>query len=1550
MARESLYEPSFEHDACGFGFVCDIRGRASASIVRDALQVLVALEHRGATGAEPDTGDGAGLLVQVPHAFLAREAARLGIALPGAGAYAAGMVFLPRDDRSRESLVGLVEEALGEAGLTVLGWRDVPTDDRTLGPTARASQPVVRQVFVARPAADAPTSGSPAGDTVAAARGPADPVDADGLAFERRLFVGRRLAEKAIARSSIRSRGEVYLPSLSARTIVYKGMLNASQLGTFYPDLGDPAFVSAIAMVHSRFSTNTFPSWARAHPYRYISHNGEINTLRGNVNWMRAREATLRSRAFGEDLARVLPVVDGDGSDSAMFDNVLEMLHLAGRSLPHAVAMMIPEPWGRHATMSRERRDFYAYHAALMEPWDGPASIAFTDGTVVGATLDRNGLRPARYWVTADGRVVMASETGVLDIAPRDVVAKGRLEPGRMFLVDTAAGRIVPDDELKESLAAEQPYAEWIGRSTIRLPDLPAPRPAIEPDHATVLRRQEAFGYTTEEIRMVVTPMAVDGAEPIGSMGDDAPLAVLSDQPRLLPDYFTQLFAQVTNPPLDAIREEIVTAVETVIGPEANLLEPGPAGARQLALPSPVLRNAELEQLRALDGGEAARGFRSVTLPIVYPVTEGGPGLRRAIEAVREHAGAAIAEGCDLVILSDRGHDEDHAPVPALLAVAAVHHHLLRAGTRTRVGLVLESGEPREVHHVATLIGYGASAVNPYLAFETIDDLVRGGTIDGPAEAAERRFVKAITKGVVKVASKMGISAISAYHGAQAFEALGLSQDFVDEYFTGTPTRIGGIGIDLVADEVRRRHGRAHPGRRPHGVTGLASGGRFQYRDDGEAHLWTPQAIHSLQRATRNTDYGAFKEYSGRIDAQERRLVTLRSLLELVPARQPVPLDEVEPVEAIVQRFKTGAMSYGSISAEAHEALAVAMNRLGGRSNTGEGGEDPARYLPGENGDSRVSAIKQVASARFGVTSEYLVSATEIQIKMAQGAKPGEGGQLPGHKVYPWIASVRHATPGVGLISPPPHHDIYSIEDLAELIHDLRMANPRARISVKLVSEVGVGTVAAGVAKAHADVVLISGHDGGTGASPLSSIKHAGAPWELGLAEAHQVLVANDLRSRIVVEVDGQLRTGRDVVIGALLGAQEFGFATAPLVALGCVMMRACHLNTCPVGIATQDPDLRARYGGDPDHVVTFMRFVAAEVREHLAALGARSLADVVGRSDLLAPRRGVEHAKARRLDLGRLLHRARPARHGTPPARDPGVERSLDARVLLAACAPALDGGRPVHLSLPIRNTDRAVGTLLGSEVTRRHGAAGLPDGTIDLRFAGSAGQSFGAFLPRGITLRLAGDANDYLGKGLSGGRIVAAPPDDAPFAAEEQVIAGNVACYGATSGEVFLRGVAGERFAVRNSGATAVVEGVGDHGCEYMTGGRVVVLGRAGRNFAAGMSGGIAYALDVDGGFAARCNLELVSLGPLDDPDEAASVRELVERHLALTGSAVAAALLGDWEAARARFVRVIPHDYARAIRAEARHRATGLAPAAAALAAFDEHARGAAPAGVH
>ncbi len=1481
------------------------------------------LEHRGASGAEKNTGDGAGLLMQLPHEFLARAAGAEGIRLPGPRDYGAGMVFLPRNAAAREACVQRFEQAADDEGLRLLGWREVPVDPTSLGPTARASQPVIRQVFIARP------------DTLA------DPAG-DDLAFERRLYVLRRMAEKAVARSAIPGRDAFYVASLSSRTIVYKGMLNASQLLTFFPDLGDPEAESAIAMVHSRFSTNTFPSWARAHPYRYISHNGEINTLRGNVSWMQARQAVLRSALFGDDLAKVLPVIDADGSDSAMFDNVLELLHLAGRSVPHAIAMMVPEPWQHHESMPSEVRAFYEYHACLMEPWDGPASIAFTDGVLVGATLDRNGLRPARYWVTKDGRAVMASESGVLDIAPDQVVRKGRIRPGRMFLVDTAEGRIIPDDELKRELAAARPYEAWCREWLVRLEDLPLPLRVIEPDHETVLLRQEVFGYTSEDIRVFMNPMATTGSDPIGSMGTDTPLAVLSDQPQLLSSYFKQLFAQVTNPPVDALREEIVMAAETSIGSEGNLLEPGPEAAHQLALPSPVLSNEELEKLRNLHGPNGCRGFRSITLPILFRVKDGGAGLRRAIDEVRRRCSEAVDEGYNLIILSDRGHGEEDAPIPALLAVSAVHHHLVRSGMRTSAGLVLESGEPREVHHLALLIGYGASAVNPYLAFETIHDQVRLGHIDGNAEAAEARYRKALSKGIAKVISKMGISTIQSYHGAQVFEAIGLNQDFVHEYFTGTPSRIGGVGIDVIADEVLERHDRAYHPRRAAVDRQLGSGGQVRYREDGEHHLFNPHTISTLQHACRIGDYALFKEYTEAVNDQVRTLSTLRGLMDLVPGRVPAPIDEVEPVESIVRRFKTGAMSYGSLSQEAHETVAVAMNRLGARSNSGEGGEDPERYRPLLNGDSRASAIKQVASGRFGVTTEYLVNARELQIKMAQGAKPGEGGQLPGHKVYPWIARVRHSTPGVGLISPPPHHDIYSIEDLAQLIYDLKCANPSARVSVKLVAAVGVGTIAAGVAKAHADTVLISGHDGGTGASPLTSIKHAGIPWELGLAETQQTLLLNDLRSRIVVEVDGQLKTGRDVVIGALLGAEEFGFATAPLVVLGCVMMRVCHLNTCPVGVTTQDPELRKRFTGDPDHLVNFMRFIAQEVREHMAELGFRTFDEMVGRSDRIVLRRAIDHPKARMLDFARILHRPSvPADVGRVSRIPQGHEvgDSLDATTLLPLCRPALERGEPVRAALPIRNTNRSVGTMLGGEVTRRYGGEGLPDDTILLRFEGSAGLSFGAFVPRGVTLVLEGDANDYTGKGLSGGRIAAFPPAASGFAAEENVIVGNVALYGATSGEAFIRGIAGERFGVRNSGASAVVEGIGDHGCEYMTGGRVVVLGPTGRNFAAGMSGGIAYVLDEDGRFERRCNTEMVGLSGLDDPEEIAGVRRLVERHAEWTGSRRAQVLLTDWGTTVATLVRVIPHDYRRVLEAEARMRDRGLPEEAARMAAFEE-----------
>jgi glutamate synthase (NADPH) large chain len=1523
---QGLYDPRFEHDACGFGFVVDIAGRPSHDIVRDALTVLVNLEHRGATGAERNTGDGAGLTIQIPHRFLADVTAKAGVKLRGKGGYGVGMMFLPKDKTSRVECYRLFEKALAEEGLQLLGSRDVPVDGRDLGASAKASQPLIRQVFVDRPVRMV-----------------------EGLAFERKLYIVRRLAEKAVSRSAIPGRDDFYIPSLSSRTVVYKGMLNASQLRTYYPDLADERVESAIAMVHSRFSTNTFPSWARAHPYRYISHNGEINTLRGNVNWMQARQSQFASRLFGADLTKALPVIDTEGSDSAILDNVLELLYLSGRSLAHGLMMMVPEPWQHHESMSPEKRAFYEFQSCLMEPWDGPASIAFTDGIRIGATLDRNGLRPARYYVTADGRVVMASEAGVLNIPPQDVVAKGRLQPGRMFLVDTSEQRIVSDDELKHRIATEQPYDEWVREWLVKLNELPPPPRVIEPDHETVLRRQEVFGYTAEEVRMVIGPMASTGTDPVGSMGNDTPLAVLSEHAQLLYSYFKQLFAQVTNPPIDAIREEIIMASEMAIGPEGNLLEPTPQSAHQLELPSPVLSNEELEKIRHLSDDDPHL-FKAIVLPIVYKVREGGAGLRKAIELVRTRSSEAIAEGHNIIILSDRGHNADEAPIPALLAVAAVHHHLVRSGTRTQVGLVVESGEPREVHHFALLIAYGASAVNPYLAFETVHDQVRLGMIPGPADVAEKKYIKANAKGIVKVISKMGISTIQSYHGAQVFEAVGLNQDFVDEYFTGTPTRIGGIGIDVVAREVRMRQEQAYPPKRPIYHKQLGTGGDIQYRASGEQHLFNPRSLAALQFAARSGSYEAFKEYSKLIDDQSDRLVTLRGLMEFRSNhRPPLELDDVEPVESIVKRFKTGAMSYGSISREAHETLAIAMNRLGAKSNTGEGGEDPVRFETLPNGDSLKSAIKQVASGRFGVTSAYLVSAREIQIKMAQGAKPGEGGQLPGHKVYPWIAKVRHSTPGVGLISPPPHHDIYSIEDLAELIHDLKNANPAARISVKLVSEVGVGTIAAGVAKAHADVILISGHDGGTGASPISSIKHSGLPWEMGVAETHQVLLVNDLRSRVAIEVDGQLKTGRDVVIGALLGAEEFGFATAPLVTLGCVMMRACHLNTCPVGVATQNPELRKRFTGDPQYVVNFMTFVAREVREYMAQLGFRTVEEMVGHPERLEMRRGIDHWKAHSLDFNRIIYQPPVPKTVGRTCRitqEHKVDVALDSTHLIPLCGPALERGEKVEADLEVCNTNRVVGTTLGSEITRRYGEEGLPEDTIKLHFRGSAGQSFGAFIPKGLTLTLEGDTNDYVGKGLSGGKIALFPPRESTFVAEENVIAGNVALYGATSGEAYIRGVAGERFAVRNSGAVAVVEGVGDHGCEYMTGGRVVVIGKTGRNFAAGMTGGIAYVLDEGGAdrnggvFERTCNKEMVGLFPLSDPEETIFVKRLLERHLEYTGSARARALLDKWATTANHFVRVVPNDYRRVIEAQARMLERGLSQEEAEMAAFDEN----------
>jgi len=1525
--KQGLYDPQYEHDACGVGFVVDLKGRKSNDLVLKALQILVNLEHRGACGCEANTGDGAGILLQMPERFLAREFDRLGIRLPEFGSFGVGMVFLPTDHEDRARCEVLFERAVRDAGQVPLGWRDVPTDNSMIGQSARTNEPVMRQILIGR------------GDNLA-----------DDLAFERKLYVIRRCIENAVTHSEIPQRDMFYVPSLSYKTLVYKGMLNSPQLPGYFPDLRDTDLETALAMVHSRFSTNTFPNWARAHPYRYVAHNGEINTLRGNVNWMHARENLFASELFGDDIKKLLPIIDERGSDSGMFDNALEMLVLTGRSLPHAMMMMIPEPWSGDAHMSPEKKAFYEYHSCLMEPWDGPASIAFTDGLRIGAVLDRNGLRPSRYYVTKDGLVIMASEVGVLDVPPDQVLHKGRLQPGRMFLVDLEAGRIIADEELKRQIATEKPYGEWLKSHIVALEELadgPAPH---ETDHKTVLVRQQAFGYTSEDLRILMAPMAAEGNEAIGSMGNDAALAVLSDRPQLLYNYFKQLFAQVTNPPVDGIREELIMSMETTLGPEFNLLLPTPESCRQIKLKTPILRNEELDKLRQLEA-TSARRFKSVTLAILFSPKEGAAGLARALTALCRQASTAIATGHELIILSDRAIDRNLAPIPALLAVAAVHHHLIREGTRTKAGLVLESGEPREIHHFALLIGYGAGAINPYLAFETIEDMVRQeqlSTID--AEKAVKNFVKAVTKGVMKVMSKMGISTAQSYCGAQIFEAVGLNKEVVDKYFTWTSSRLDGIGLDVIAAEVKTRHDRAFPDRSVNGHT-LEVGGHYQYRREGEYHLFNPETVHKLQYACRSNNYGVFKQYSALVDNQAAQLCTLRGLMELKFAADPIPIEEVEPVEAIMKRFKSGAMSYGSISKEAHETLAIAMNRIGGKSNTGEGGEDPARYVLDANGDSRNSAIKQVASGRFGVTSEYLVWARELQIKMAQGAKPGEGGQLPGHKVYPWIAKVRYSTPGVGLISPPPHHDIYSIEDLKELIHDLKNANDQARISVKLVAEVGVGTIAAGVSKAHADVVLISGHDGGTGASPLTSIKHAGAPWELGLAETHQTLVLNDLRSRIVVEVDGQLKTGRDVIIGALLGAEEFGFATAPLVAMGCVMMRVCHLNTCPVGVATQDPKLRAKFMGQPENVVHFMRFIAQEVRELMARLGFRTFSAMIGRSDRLEMRKAVDHYKARGLDFSPIFHQPQVSPQVgrfCSIAQDHGLGKSLDRTRLLALCAPALERGERVEATLPICNINRVVGTITGSALTRRYGPAGLPEDTIRLHFHGSAGQSFGAFVPRGMTLTLEGDANDYIGKGLSGGKIIVYPPRGSTFVPEDNVIVGNVGFYGATAGEAYIGGMAGERFCVRNSGVAAVVLSVGDHGCEYMTGGRVVVLGPTGRNFAAGMSGGIAYVLDESGDFPRNCNLEMVKLFKLEDPEEIEQVHALVQRHAEYTKTERSWKVLALWEQMAPKFVKVYPNDYRRVIETQKRFKAQGLSDDEAIMAAFEENAHDLARAG--
>jgi glutamate synthase (ferredoxin) len=1517
-AKQGLYDPWFEHDACGVGFIVDMQGRATHRILEQAIQVLENLDHRGAAGSEPNTGDGAGVLLQVPHEFLIKACKKARITLPAAGHYGTGLVFLPRHAGQRRRLEEKFVQIIQSEGQSFLGWRTVPTDNASLGDTAKASEPYIRQIFIGRAA----------GLT-------------DDLAFERKLYVIRKRATAEIRADGLDGADVWYLPSLSARTLVYKGMLLTTQLATYFPDLRDPAMTTALALVHSRFSTNTFPSWDRAHPYRFVAHNGEINTLRGNINWMHARESLFVSDAFGDDIKKVLPVINTNGSDSAMFDNTLELLYLSGRSLPHAVMMMIPEAWSNHETMEDARKAFYQYHACLMEPWDGPAAMCFTDGRVIGTVLDRNGLRPCRYYVTRDGLCIMASEAGVLDIPAADIVEKGRLQPGRMFLVDTAQGRIVPDEEIKRQLSAERPYRQWLDEHLVHLKDLPEPPKLPLPDRDTLQHRQLAFGYTHEDERVVLVPMARDGVEGVGSMGNDTPLAVLSNKPRLLYDYFKQLFAQVTNPPIDCIREELLTSAETRLGSEGNLLTPSAGACRRVELAWPVLTNEEFAKIRRME----LPGLKVDVVPILFQVARGEAGLAKAMEELCAEARRLIEQDeVNILVLSDRGVNRDLAPIPALLAVAGLHHYLIREGLRTRTSIVLETGEAREVHHFSLLIGYGVSAINPYLAFETIDDLIHEGLLPNlDHKTACKNFVKATSKGVVKVMSKMGITAIQSYRGAQVFEAVGLRQDVIDHYFTWTPSRVGGIGLDIVAREVLMRHRNAYSDRKPAGDP-LPAGGQFKWRDDGEYHLFNPESIHRLQKAVRTGDYATFKGYSQIVNDQSTHLCTLRGLLDFKPS-DAIPIEEVEPIEAILARFKTGAMSYGSISQEAHETLAIAMNRIGGKSNTGEGGEDPARFLPLPNGDSKNSAIKQVASGRFGVTSEYLVSAREIQIKMAQGAKPGEGGQLPGTKVYPWVAKTRHTTAGVGLISPPPHHDIYSIEDLAELIHDLKNANRRARISVKLVAEVGVGTIAAGVAKAHADVVLISGHDGGTGASPQNSIWHAGLPWELGLAETHQTLVLNNLRSRIAVETDGQLKTGRDVIMAALLGAEEFGFATAPLVATGCIMMRVCHLNTCPTGVATQDPRLREKYTGKPEHVVNFMTFIAQEVRELMAKLGFRTVAEMVGRTDRLEPRQAITHWKARGLDFSSLLYSPDTApevgRSCLIP-QDHGLDKSLDLTVLLDLCKPAIENREKVAAEVPVRNIHRVVGTITGSEVTRKWGAAGLPADTIDLRFKGSAGQSFGAFLPPGMTFRLEGDANDYVGKGLSGGRLIVFPPAASTFKSEDNIIIGNVALYGATAGELYVGGMAGERFAVRNSGVDTVVEAVGDHGCEYMTGGRVAVLGRTGRNFAAGMSGGIAYLLDEHGDAVRNLNLQMVAVEKIDSATEAVALRTLIERHQAYTGSPKAAQLLATWETSLSKFIKVMPKDYKRMLACIEKAEAQGLTGDEAVMSAFEENAR--------
>ncbi|PPA69271.1 glutamate synthase large subunit [Jeotgalibacillus proteolyticus] len=1483
---QGLYDPEQEHEACGIGMIANINGEKSHSIVQNAINILCNLEHRGGQSADTSTGDGAGILTQIPHRFFQKQCEKENIYLPREGEYGVGMVFLPKDHDIRKQSKEIFEQIIAEEGQKFLGWRPVPINDSFVGKVATKTKPTIRQVFIE------------------CGEGIKDQMD-----FERKLYVIRKRVEKELA--SLEGYEDVYISSLSTRTIVYKGMLIPEQLDSFYIDLNHPDFKSALALVHSRFSTNTFPSWKRSHPNRYTIHNGEFNTLRGNVNWMRAREQLCESDYFSdEDLQKILPVIDADGSDSSMFDNCFEFLHLSGRSLAHTAMMMVPEPWANDDTIKEEKRDFYEYHSTLMEPWDGPAALVFTNGTQIGACLDRNGLRPARYYVTKSGMIVLGSEVGALDIFADDIEYKDRLAPGRILLVDLEKGTIIPDEEVKLQIASEQPYKEWLTNMK-NLDDVPE---ASEQPPAHIgeelLKQQLSFGYTREELNKIIKPLVTDGKDPVGSMGYDSPLAVLSKKPQLLYNYFKQLFAQVTNPPIDAIREKLITMVDTTIGAEGNLVKPGPDSCKHIRLKTPVLTNRELEKLRQ----QRLEGFKAVTFSTLFDADGAENSMEQALDDLFEKADQAVAQETTLLILSDRGVSAQKAAIPALLAVSGLHHHLIRKGTRTKVSILIESGEPREVHHFAMLLGYGAEAINPYLAFDSVRDLIDKGeiAIDSLDKAVES-YISSVTDGVIKILSKMGISTIQSYRGAQIFEAVGIHMDVIDKYFTRTSSRLGGIGIEMIQKEVLMRHNAGFGDNRG-GNNSLEAGDEYQYRAKGEDHQYNPSTIHTLQHACRSNDYDTFKKYSAMLTDEKVNLQSLKGLLRFKHAH-PVPIEEVESVESICRRFKTGAMSFGSISQEAHEALAIAMNRIGGRSNTGEGGEHPDRFTRDENGDSRRSSIKQVASGRFGVTSHYLVNADEIQIKIAQGAKPGEGGHLPGKKVYPWVAEVRGSTPGVELISPPPHHDIYSIEDLAELIHNLKNANPSARISVKLVSAVGVGTIAAGVAKGRADLVLISGYDGGTGAAPRTSLKHTGLPWEIGLAETHQTLLLNGLRDRIVVETDGKMMTGRDVVIATLLGAEEYGFSTAPLVVLGCVMMRVCHLDTCPVGVATQNPELRKKFTGDAEHVANFMRFIARETRELMAELGFRTINEMIGRTDVLEVNDAVDHWKAKGIDLSALLYSPDlPAKVGRyhMQNQDHGLEKTIDFQELIPICKKAIENQEPVEFTTAIRNINRVTGTMLGSEITRRYGEKGLPEDTIKLTLKGSAGQSFGAFIPKGMTLRLVGDSNDFVGKGLSGGKIIVHPDPVVTFPPEKNTIIGNVSFYGASAGEAYIQGIAGERFCVRNSGANVVVEGVGDHGCEYMTGGKVVVLGQTGRNFAAGMSGGVAYVFDEDNMFRSRCNPELVHIEPIENSVELNEVYQMIEKHVAYTNSQHGKRILTYWDKYAPLFVRVIPKSY--------------------------------------